>query len=1101
MFTEQGKYQEKIDQMINSIHLAGIATKILQHMDKVRNVSDLSQARRWGMELLQNARDVSYDGQPVKIRIRLEDDKLIFSHNGQPFKVKDILSIINQVSSKSGDTESIGKFGTGFVTTFQLSEKVEIKSVIQDGNLPHKPFKIGLDRSGKSNEEILAAIEKAMEELKKVDEISPLECFEQDDYNTSFIYHLKTQESKKAACVGMEDLQHSIFYILLFSGKIQEINLEFALSERKENICYVRKRDGIWGNSSLKKMDFEILNNKNGVENSLETSIVYMTEQDVTLAAGWREREGFLKFSEYTPRLFVDFPLIGAEQFPFPMIIGCRKFRTNEPRSGITLVDNRASLDAPVNKDIMNRAVQMYGKFLRTAMSMNSTGIENILFIPRWQENREISEIWVKNNIYNILYKIIADIPFMKTKDKVCSLQQSKMYLINEEKPEYRKRIVELLRPIDEIYVPCDETDWYHVLKNYPLQEEKVWSLEKLLEQSEELVKKIKHKGENGISWLQKLYHLGLEKEETNLKIRTGQVKILPNQENWEEGKLFTVNELKKDPGIPEILKDVCEQLDKLTSSNTLETGLEIRKQLLHYEFDSENIPELGIYEKAKVETYIINRSNRNFQVQSYSYYKSTYDAAWKRAWMLLLSCGNDRQLYELSKVIYQEELPEYAVLNEEWKSLLWKQTYMAILNIIMEKISSCHTLSNLQKNINLDDTEVYKWLNGIIAKSGEYLPNQEVNYKSIFPTQRGDLKAIQWLKKDGTPDEQLKEIAICFVKEYSECDFYKDVLDREIKVEYCNVSELSEETVAFRIQQTLQQIFSNKNLADTPMEYQMACTRLLEWMDSHEELAFKYFPAFSNEDDKAKLMAPRAVAGLQKKVKTIEKMLEKVGIHSVEELQEKLQEFEKMQNELETGTEDIFIDKLYTEDGEVFYGSEFLRYGKEEREQILREIGIGGEKYALSKVEEYFREQGYWKVKEEKNIVEYQKEGVSFVTIIVGDCGVYRQNGWDIQIKFKDYIMKKSENKESENVENYQERNYYIEVKTHTPTSCKLNQIMLSSEQMKMAARQGEYYAVMHVVYEYRQKKGIDCDTFVNPIKCLGEGKLYGHDKYLFWF
>ena len=73
--------------------------------------------------------------------------------------------------------------------------------------------------------------------------------------------------------------------------------------------------------------------------------------------------------------------------------------------------------------------------------------------------------------------------------------------------------------------------------------------------------------------------------------------------------------------------------------------------------------------------------------------------------------------------------------------------------------------------------------------------------------------------------------------------------------------------------------------------------------------------------------------------------------------------------------------------------------------------------------------------------------------------------------------------------------------MKTHTPTSCKLNQIMLSSEQMKMAARQGEYYAVMHVVYEYRQKKGIDCDTFVNPIKCLGEGKLYGHDKYLFWF
>lgn len=135
-------YSTRIDQSINSIHLAGIATKILQHMDRVRNVSDLSQARRWGMELLQNARDVSYDDQPVKICIRLEEDKLKFSHNGKPFRIKDILSIINQVSSKSGDSGTVGKFGTGFVTIFQLSEEVEIKSVIQDGELPHKPFHI-----------------------------------------------------------------------------------------------------------------------------------------------------------------------------------------------------------------------------------------------------------------------------------------------------------------------------------------------------------------------------------------------------------------------------------------------------------------------------------------------------------------------------------------------------------------------------------------------------------------------------------------------------------------------------------------------------------------------------------------------------------------------------------------------------------------------------------------------------------------------------------------------------------------------------------------------------------------------------------------------
>ena len=66
------------------------------------------------------------------------------------------------------------------------------------------------------------------------------------------------------------------------------------------------------------------------------------------------------KLSDRLPRLFVDFPLIGAESLPFPVVVNCRNFRTNEPRSGITLVDNQASKDALVNKEIMDRAVRLW---------------------------------------------------------------------------------------------------------------------------------------------------------------------------------------------------------------------------------------------------------------------------------------------------------------------------------------------------------------------------------------------------------------------------------------------------------------------------------------------------------------------------------------------------------------------------------------------------------------------------------------------------------------------------------------------------------------------------------------------------------------------
>lgn len=54
---------------------------------------NVNQARRFLIELMQNARDLAYkkpDGtpEPVSIRIRLSDTELEFSHNGKVFSVK-----------------------------------------------------------------------------------------------------------------------------------------------------------------------------------------------------------------------------------------------------------------------------------------------------------------------------------------------------------------------------------------------------------------------------------------------------------------------------------------------------------------------------------------------------------------------------------------------------------------------------------------------------------------------------------------------------------------------------------------------------------------------------------------------------------------------------------------------------------------------------------------------------------------------------------------------------------------------------------------------------------------------------------------------------
>jgi hypothetical protein len=102
-------YGDIIDANVENVYRNGVASKILQHMDRIRNASDIRQARRWVMELLQNSRDVAYKDQQVRVKIELTDNYLIFSHNGMPFKVENILAIVNQVSSKIPSEDAVMK--------------------------------------------------------------------------------------------------------------------------------------------------------------------------------------------------------------------------------------------------------------------------------------------------------------------------------------------------------------------------------------------------------------------------------------------------------------------------------------------------------------------------------------------------------------------------------------------------------------------------------------------------------------------------------------------------------------------------------------------------------------------------------------------------------------------------------------------------------------------------------------------------------------------------------------------------------------------------------------------------------------------------------
>src|SRR5690606_17947023 len=120
--------------------------------------------RRLVWELMQNAKDnvrlCSESDEKVDIKISLTDNEFIFSHNKGYFTSAHIRGLVRKYSSgdKERNTEQLGqaykttgRFGTGFMTTHLLSEKVKIVSTFQNEETEmFHPCSFWMDRTGKS---------------------------------------------------------------------------------------------------------------------------------------------------------------------------------------------------------------------------------------------------------------------------------------------------------------------------------------------------------------------------------------------------------------------------------------------------------------------------------------------------------------------------------------------------------------------------------------------------------------------------------------------------------------------------------------------------------------------------------------------------------------------------------------------------------------------------------------------------------------------------------------------------------------------------------------------------------------------------------------
>jgi hypothetical protein len=481
-------YKDKFEQSDKKALNSLIATKILDLMDKLRLDANENAQRRWIWELLQNAKDVSFDNQQVETEVFIQDNgvqkSVSFSHNGKPFTVDNITFLIKQVSTKERNAnpenekpKTTGKFGTGFLTTHLLSEKVEVSGVVKEPDLDYRTFILPLDRSGRTPEQIIESVNKSIIVRDTLDSQSPLSNYNPKAFNTSFCYNLE-EEGYEVAKVGVEDLHISLPYTLAFLPSIKSVSI------KHENTVY-----------ELAKIEQESANiqiatiYKKVQSKTQEIKIATLSKNNTTIAVEIEQSNGktFLKgFADELPKLFCDFPLIGTNDFNLPIVINSSTFNPTEPRDGVWLTDHNNEPKILENKQNIEDSVELYLILLEYASENNWQHLFHLAKTGTPKEKKWFSKSWFEVNFQKPIRQKLLTTPIIDIvgdKDKRVSIEIETGGTVDfpyHPKKEIREKIWELcnignyfvLSKKDEIH------EWYEVIwdKNYYLTLETIIS-------------------------------------------------------------------------------------------------------------------------------------------------------------------------------------------------------------------------------------------------------------------------------------------------------------------------------------------------------------------------------------------------------------------------------------------------------------------------------------------------------------------------------------------------------------------------------------------------------------------------------------------------
>ena len=759
-------YTDEIQKMRNQAHETNVANKIMDLLENLKLNSNDNSSRRWVWELIQNAKDVVNSTGNVDINISFEKDKntIKFEHNGRLFSTKNLVHLIEQTSTK--DRENIegkkgkvtGKFGTGFLTTHLLSEKVSVSGILKDEEKPPREFEVELDRSGKNKTDIINSIKKSYEQLNFSQELKKDVTIRENEFNTTFTYKLN-DSGIEVAKNGLDDLYFALPYVFSFVPELATLSVD--TDDR------IYKRGTIYNHENLRI--YEVICIVSGEE--IKKYICVLKKEDVSVATEviLGSKVCIQEYPYKIPRIFCDFPLVGTEDFSFPVVINSPNFNPTEPRDGIFLKDNQnPKIDE--NKALINKALDLYIELLDYVSKKDWQNIYNIVKIRPQNEKLWLSKNWLRDNIIEKCKVHITQIPIVdiengERKALYDLFDQPEILIISDDDAAIREKVWDLAACImpSKLTRRSEIHNWNNSLwdkcKNFSLNDLVIEVAKKKTIQN---FSKSFADENKSINWLNELYKLISNDKKTKEYVLNEKVKIFPNQ----NGELCSFDVLRMDSNIDEIYKDILNLLDTDCRNKLIDREITIGNWIIFEIYTYENvfseIKEGLQWESDKVDDV-------------YKHIACLYDMTTKEY--------NDQiKLINFVNVVFPDYLPEIREVNELSVELL-EDSMKYLSTRIADKISSYGNISTLSDNLVLSEGKIIEdWLVTII----EYLVKKDYynllnkKKKPILPNQNGVFKTKDELFLDsGEIDEVLKDISY-----FSGNDIREQLLNKNIYLE-----------------------------------------------------------------------------------------------------------------------------------------------------------------------------------------------------------------------------------------------------------------------------------------------------------------------------